>query len=57
MPRRKEPRIPDVPCPYTAFLLASSWTTDLDPGMLYTSGTTFKNSVLPASMGSTDGGE
>jgi hypothetical protein len=53
----EEPRIPDVPCPYTAFLLASSWTTDLDPDVSYTSGTSFKNSVLPASMGSADGGE
>lgn len=51
------PEIPHVPLPYTAFLLASSWTTDYeDPLNPYASGISFRNSVLPAGMGSTEGG-
>jgi hypothetical protein len=56
----EEPKIPDVPCPYTALLLGTSWTIDLepkDPAYIYASGVSFKNAILPADMGSADGGE
>ncbi|KAJ7904413.1 hypothetical protein B0H14DRAFT_3421196 [Mycena olivaceomarginata] len=49
-----EPRLPDVPCPYTTFLMASSWCVDLGKP-IYGSGVSFKNSVMEAHMGSTEG--
>ncbi|KAF7355234.1 hypothetical protein MSAN_01439400 [Mycena sanguinolenta] len=49
-----EPRMPDVPCPYATFLMASAWCVDLE-SPFYGSGVSFKNSVLDAHMGSTDG--
>ncbi|KAJ6515985.1 hypothetical protein C8R45DRAFT_1141312 [Mycena sanguinolenta] len=49
-----EPHMPDVPCPYTTFLVASAWCVDLE-APFYGSGVSFKNSVLEAHMGSTQG--
>lgn len=50
--------MPDVPCPYTALLLATSWTTDLEnPKEIYVTGVSFKNAVLEADMGSGEGGK
>ncbi|KAJ7179891.1 hypothetical protein C8R43DRAFT_379092 [Mycena crocata] len=54
-PAETEPLLPEVPCPYTAFLLASAWCVDLDPELHYASGGSFKNSLLDAKMGSTHG--
>jgi hypothetical protein len=54
----QQPKVPKIPCPYTAFLLATAWTTDLEnPEDIYTSGTTFKNDTLHAGMRSGGGGE
>ena len=52
---KEAPKLPDVPCPYAALLLATSWTTDLETS--YTSGVTFANDILEADMGSGDGGK
>lgn len=53
---RKEPRIPQVPCPYIAFLLATNWCVDLeDPQEAYISGVSFSNAILFADMGSAQG--
>ncbi|KAF8211219.1 hypothetical protein K438DRAFT_1663649 [Mycena galopus ATCC 62051] len=49
-----EPKMPDVPCPYSTFLMASAWCVDLEPPV-YGSGVSFKNSVMDAHMGSTEG--
>ena len=55
---RESPTIPDAPCPYTASLLASAWSTNLDRGdEVYTSGTLLTQDTLWASMGAWDGGE
>ncbi|PIL36657.1 hypothetical protein GSI_00346 [Ganoderma sinense ZZ0214-1] len=52
----QKPYIPNVPCPYTASLLGSAWTTDLEAGQeMYTSGVTLEQSLLPAWMGCWDG--
>ncbi|RDB21908.1 hypothetical protein Hypma_010968 [Hypsizygus marmoreus] len=52
----EKPKIPNVPCPYTAFLLGTSWNLDFenknDP---YSSGGALNNALLPANMGSSDG--
>ncbi|EGN96616.1 hypothetical protein SERLA73DRAFT_58688 [Serpula lacrymans var. lacrymans S7.3] len=49
---------PAVPCPFVAFLLASSWTTDLeDPKNRYISGRLFSHSILNANMESGAGGK
>ncbi|KAJ7499023.1 hypothetical protein FB451DRAFT_1016034 [Mycena latifolia] len=48
-----KPRLPQAPCPYALFLLASAWCVDLEAH--YTSGVSFENSVLDAKMGSTEG--
>lgn len=54
----KEPTMPDVPCPYISFLLATTWCVDLEnPGKPYGSGTSFTNATLSADMGSFDGGQ
>ncbi|KAJ7276309.1 hypothetical protein B0H12DRAFT_1005119 [Mycena haematopus] len=49
-----EPRMPNVPCPYTTFLMASAFCVDLE-SPFYGSGVSFRNSVMQAHMGSTDG--
>ncbi|KAF7352889.1 hypothetical protein MVEN_01256200 [Mycena venus] len=46
--------MPDVPCPYTTFLMATAWCVDLEEP-IYGSGVSFKNSVMEAHMGSTEG--
>ncbi|KAJ7507695.1 hypothetical protein B0H11DRAFT_1848900 [Mycena galericulata] len=43
------------PNPYSTFLLASAWCVDLEPPDYYASGVSFKNGVLEATMGSTEG--
>ena len=53
---KKNPDIVDVPCPFAASLLGISWDVDLTAGSVYTSGVTFKNSLLAANMGCWDGG-
>jgi hypothetical protein len=53
-----EPELPRLPCPFTAFLLATNWAVDLeDPDQTYSSGISFNNSALHADMGSRSGGE
>jgi hypothetical protein len=55
---KKKPKIPSIPCPFTAFLLATNWSVDLeDLDVPYASGISFSNSALPADMGSGEGGE
>jgi hypothetical protein len=52
------PELPRIPCPYTAFLLATNWAVDLeDPDLPYASGVSFDNATLHADMGSRDGGQ
>ncbi len=54
----QEPRIPAVPCPYSASLLGVAWTTDLDSeDEIYISGTTLEHALLEAHMSCWDGGE
>ena len=56
--KAEEPRIADVPCPFTTSLLGAAWTTDLDPeSEFYVSGTTLHDDVLEAGMGCWDVGE
>lgn len=50
----QKPRMINAPCGYLAFLLAQAWNFDLEDN--YISGTSFLNSLLPADMGSMDGG-
>ncbi|KAJ6539242.1 hypothetical protein B0H19DRAFT_960316 [Mycena capillaripes] len=51
-----EPVMPEVPCPYTTFLLASAWCVDLEVGTdSFAIGVSFSNAVLDAKMGSTEG--
>ncbi|KAJ7742508.1 hypothetical protein DFH07DRAFT_836669 [Mycena maculata] len=50
-----EPKFPDIPCPYSTFLLASAWCVDLEGPNYYASGVSFQNSVLETTMGSADG--
>ncbi|KAJ7179228.1 hypothetical protein C8R46DRAFT_1187614 [Mycena filopes] len=52
-PGQTEPLMPEVPCAYPTFLMASAWCVDLEAS--YASGVSFRNSVLEASMGSSDG--
>lgn len=55
----EEPGIDQVPCVYLSWLLGQAWDMDLDTeaqGQPYFSGTSFLNAILPASMGSGDGG-
>ena len=48
-----DPPIPDIPCPFTHFLLRSTWSTELGDGAHpYTSNTL----PMDAGMGSTEGG-
>lgn len=48
-----DPKIPDVPCPYVAFVLGAAYTTDLStPGDFYYSHASF----LSADIGSTEAG-
>ncbi|KAJ7146261.1 hypothetical protein C8R44DRAFT_599276 [Mycena epipterygia] len=55
-PGDSEPKFPAIPCPYTTFLLASAWNVDLEVrDQYYVSGVDFRYSVLPATMGSTEG--
>jgi hypothetical protein len=55
---REEPALPAIPCPFTAFLLATNWSVDLeDPKAPYASGVSFSNGMLEADMGSAEGGE
>lgn len=52
------PEIPYIPCPFTAFLLATNWSVDLEiPGDPYTSVGSFAGGMLPADMDSGGGGE
>lgn len=44
---------PCAPCPFMAFILAVSWTTELEDG-LYASGSTFHDGLLHAGAISTD---
>ena len=54
----REPALPDVPCPYIALLLAMAWNIDIEsPDGPYSSGSTIEGGILPASMGSGDGGK
>jgi hypothetical protein len=47
------PELPNVPCPFTHFLMHSAWTSDLsDPNEFYES----NGIVLPAGMGTEEGG-
>jgi hypothetical protein len=56
--RKQAPKIPAIPLPYTTFLLGSSWTIDFENALEpYASGVSFSNAVLPADMGSTQGGK
>ena len=50
---RFKPQIPDIPCPFTHFLLLSAWSTELSDEKK-----SYKYSVFPlkAGMGSTEGG-
>jgi hypothetical protein len=51
------PALPKIPCPFTAFLLATNWSVDLeDPEDPYGNGISFDNDALPADLGSTCGG-
>lgn len=55
----QEPRIPDMPCGYVAWLLGQAWNYDLEPdsqGEPYISGTSFCKSLLEAGMSSRGGG-
>ncbi|EJF63079.1 hypothetical protein DICSQDRAFT_103597 [Dichomitus squalens LYAD-421 SS1] len=48
----EEPCIPNYPCPYTASLLGSAWTTDLAAGRrMYASGLTLEHNIMPAWVG------
>lgn len=49
----EDDKIPEVPCPYTLFLVASAWCYDLE--IQYASGVSFDNGVLDANMGSNEG--
>jgi hypothetical protein len=54
----EEPKLPRLPCPFTAFLLATNWSTDLENAdQAYASGVSFNNAALDADMGSGQGGE
>jgi hypothetical protein len=54
----EEPALPRFPCPFTAFLLATNWSVDLeDIDFPYASGISFTNGALDADMGSREGGE
>ncbi|GLB42883.1 hypothetical protein LshimejAT787_1203320 [Lyophyllum shimeji] len=53
---RQKPLLPDVPCPYTSFLLATSWNLDFsDPLDPYVSGVSLYHAQLDADMGSSEG--
>ncbi|KAF8146328.1 hypothetical protein K438DRAFT_1990863 [Mycena galopus ATCC 62051] len=48
--------MPDVPCPYSTFLMGSAWYINLEVLVyVYASGVSFKNSVIDAHVGSTEG--
>lgn len=53
---REKPKIPDVPCPFIATILGSSWDADLTREHAYFSGASLENNLLEASMGSWEGG-
>ncbi|TFY66869.1 hypothetical protein EVG20_g4221 [Dentipellis fragilis] len=47
-----------LPCPYTGFLLGTSWNVDLEGNVLsalYSSGTEFENDMMDPNMGSSHG--
>ncbi|KAA1465908.1 hypothetical protein DENSPDRAFT_876085 [Dentipellis sp. KUC8613] len=47
-----------LPCPYTSFLLGTSWNVDLEGNVIddaYTSGTEFENDMMDPNGGSSDG--
>ena len=47
------PKLPEVPCPFTHFLMHSAWTSDLnDPKEFYSS----RGAVFPSGMGTSAGG-
>ncbi|TFK85059.1 hypothetical protein K466DRAFT_623342 [Polyporus arcularius HHB13444] len=47
-----EPHMPDVPCPFSAVLLAMAWSADLeDSAKIYSSQTSLVNDLLDAPMG------
>lgn len=52
-------RMPQVPCPYSVSLLATAWTTNLDPsiGSPQYDGFTLRHAVLDATMGCWGGGK
>lgn len=53
----EKPRLVDVPCPYSLFLLGSAWNVDLDPSNYYAAGVNFLHGILSARMRSFGGGE
>ena len=57
-PYRGKPRIPHLPCPFSAALLGMSWDVDLDPKpeLSYLSGVSVSHNVLPASIHCWGGG-
>lgn len=46
----------DVPCPFSVSLLGISWTVDLMPGAMYLDGRAVEQALLPAYVGSWQGG-
>lgn len=52
--RNAEPKIPDVPLPYSIFLLSSAFNCDFEES--YISGGPFEHGLLSARMGCWDGG-
>lgn len=57
--RRDDSPMPPAPCPYSVSLLATAWTTNLDPkiGSTQYDGVTLRHAVLDAKMGCWDGGK
>lgn len=53
----KKSNIPKIPCPFASTLLGLSWSVELTESFPYLSrGSSVKASILPAGMGSWDGG-
>lgn len=57
--RQGDSPMPPAPCPYSVSLLATAWTTNLDPkiGSPQYDGVTLRHAVLDAKMGCWDGGK
>lgn len=56
-PCAEKPRIPQVPCPFSAALLAHSWDADFAQETVYVTGVSVQNNMLHAGMSSWGGGE